>query len=76
MTDAHLDIIPGRGRLEAGLSTAILHAARTDCQWRMLPKEFPPRRDSGGYARWVFGIGTPPVQSVDVSTEEGNSRSS
>lgn len=38
---------------------AILYLVRTGCQWRMLPKEFPPRSTVYGYFRrfWQEGIG-------------------
>lgn len=37
---------------------AILYLLRTGCQWRMLPKEFPPRSTVYGYFRrfWQLGI--------------------
>jgi len=37
---------------------AILYLVRTGCQWRMLPKEFPPRSTVYGYFRrfWQDGI--------------------
>ena len=37
---------------------AILYLLRTGCQWRMLPKDFPPRSTVYGYFRrfWQLGI--------------------
>ena len=37
---------------------AILYLVRTGCQWRMLPKDFPPRGTVYGYFRrfWQEGI--------------------
>jgi putative transposase len=39
---------------------AILYLLRTGCQWRMLPKDFPPRSTVYGYIRrfWQLGIWT------------------
>ena len=60
MTDAEWDVIepflPPRKPLGRPRTTrlrevvnAILYMARTGCQWRMLPKEFPPKSTVQGY---------------------------
>ena len=50
----------GRSRATAlrEVLNAILYLLRTGCQWRMLPKEFPPRSTVYGYFRrfWQLGI--------------------
>jgi transposase len=37
---------------------AILYLLRTGCQWRMLPKEFPPRSTVYDYFRQFWQLGT------------------
>jgi putative transposase len=50
---------PKRGRRETGDSArrsfnAIRYLLKTGCQWRMLPKEYPPRTTvHDAFARWT-----------------------
>ncbi len=69
LTDAEWDVIepllPPRKQLGRPRTTemrevvnAILYMARSGCQWRMLPKEFPPRSTVQGYFYAWRGDGT------------------
>ncbi len=69
LTDAEWNVIgsllPARKRLGRPRTTemrevvnAILYMARTGCQWRLLPKDFPPRSTVQGYFYAWRGDGT------------------
>ena len=49
---------PGGRQRTTDLRDAIQYLIRTGCQWRMLPKKFPPRSTVYGYFRcfWRDGI--------------------